>query len=208
MKLDTCSLCVAVIMVSLAGQVFPQEAVQAQPEPAQLPSEFKAAAPDLFRAWLEDRPAYMKKLSLGQMGQKTVGKGATANTAQYVTFMDCQDTMSPAEYRTEMKETDSPPTMGLMSVPVKMKCIQNGAFTSALNADKMINMFAACVGATYEGCLAAGMKPMNRMMKAMWRIKGIGTPFSYEGEQHITYRWTEGKWEIQDQREEPPLRPD
>jgi len=209
MKLRTTLLCAAGVVAALSGHPFPQEAGQAQaPAGAPAAREFNAAAPDLFRAWLVGRPDYLRKLSLAQPAYATVGKGGTSQMAQYFTFMQCRDATPPSVYRVDVKQSDPGPAVseGHLLVPVKMTCIQNGAFSSALNADKAINQAAACLGSTYDECLAAGLRPTNRMMKSMWKIKGIGTEFNYEGEQHIVYQWAEGKWAIQSQREEPPLR--
>lgn len=200
MRLSTRSMCVAVIMAAIAGQQFPQESAQAQaPEEAKVAADFTAAAPALFRKWLESRSDQLKKLSLGRAVTQM-------NCANFVVFIECQDSTKPSDYRIDAKMASVPTeSVGLMFVPLKMTCSVKAAYARVINQDKMINLFVACQGATYDECLAVGMKPVNRMMKAMCKVKELGTSFSYEGEEQITYRWSDGSWQLQEQREVPPL---
>jgi len=196
-----------------------QESEHAQP-PAEVEvaQEFKAAAPELFKKWLEARPEQLRDRGRGELANLICTPNLwsmlpIASDQPSIQFLECKDSTIPTEYRIDVRKTDSvlTPFEGLIIVPVKMSCSINAASSNRFTAKKRDEVITACVGASYEQCLDAGGKRFPGIGRRRCVVEGLGlrleTPFSYEGAEYVTYGWTGGRWEFQKQHEEPALRP-
>ena len=201
-------------LVSVPGLIRSEESPHAQPPAeAQVAQEFKAVAPELFKKWLEQRPEQLWTRGRGELDElacKDIVSGSMF-VRDFVAFNECSDSSEPSAYQIDVKKTDSllTPFLGLIILPVKMSCIIHGANVSAVTAKKSVARIAACVDAPYEECLAAGAKGFGGLATQICGAKGLRleTPFNYVGKLRLSYRWTEGGWEFQDQHEEPALNP-
>ncbi len=194
-----------VILATLTGPVISQESAPVEPsEEEQAGRYFKETAPDLFQAWQKGRPAYLRQLRLGRL----LRVSCTGVIFQFVAFTECEDSVAPTDYRMDVKKTESmmTPFIGVLIIPIKMRCTVQHSVPAIISAKKLEAQLGACLGQNYEECKAAHMSPMRMEEKQFCGLMGLGKPFSYEGEVRITYGFTDGKWELENQSENPPVR--
>ena len=128
----------------------------------------------------------------------------------YFEFMDCADVRAPAEYRIDVTKTDSvlTPFLGHLYVPVKETCTVRNVVPKGMTWGEKATaaLEPSCVGKTYEECIAAGGKPAPKLMGSAC-TGGPGFSFPFEHDVHLTYRWSQGKWEFQEEKSDKPVPP-
>jgi hypothetical protein len=64
-----------------------------------------------------------------------------------------------------------------------------------------------CLGKTYKECIAAGGRDAPKLMGSAC-TGGPGGLLPYDDDEvHLTYRWSQGKWEFQEEKGEKPALP-
>ena len=208
MKPRDSMLCAALIVAVLPAWAHSQESAPAQPPAeAQVAQEFKKAAPDLFREWLARRPEVLKRTGLGERKRQ---RGECRGTASFFSFMDCVDEQVPAEYRIDVTKTDSvlTPFVGHLYVPVKETCTVRNVVPKGMtwSEKSLAALDPYCLDKTYDECIAAGAKPAPKLMGSAC-TGGPGFSFPFEDEVHLTFRWSEGKWEFEAEKGDKPVPP-
>lgn len=200
------------LALSAPGRAFlAQEGTTLQPvqPPAevQVAQDFKKAAPDLFRAWLSQRSEVRKRLAFGhrrEFRSKCYVRGS------YFEFMDCADDEAPSEYQIDVTKTDSvlTPYLGHLFVPVKVTCAVRNATPDARSwsEEKLAALDPFCLGKTYEECISGGAKPASKTMGSAC-TGGPGYSFKADDKVHLTFRWSEGKWEFEGEKSDGPVPP-
>ena len=123
-------------------------------------------------------------------------------------FSECVQESEPTTYAIDVKRTDSimTPFIGTLTVPVALSCtvrqvIPPGTFVTK---DKAAKLEAACFGHTYEECIASeAARPVPKT--GMYAGLGGDKAFAYTGKVVTAYRWSEGKWEFNEDKADPPL---
>lgn len=199
------------ILTSIAGlELSAQEQVNppAQPQSEmQVAQDFKKAAPTLFREWLERRPEMQKRMAVGH--RQKFGAGCYSS-GSYYEFRECVDARIPTEYKVDVTKTDSvlTPFVGHLYVPVKETCTVKNAVPEGVtwSEAKLAILDPSCLGKMYEECIAAGAKPAPKKLGSAC-TGGPGFSFPFEGEVHLTFRWSDGKWEFEGEKADKPVPP-
>jgi hypothetical protein len=183
-----------------------QESAPAQPlAEAQVAQEFKKAAPDLFREWVKRRPEVLKSAALGERASGPAG----CNTGWFE-FIECQDISPPTEYKIDVTRTESilTPFLGLLVVPVHEKCNVRNVVPGAMSrSEKSLAMLDPhCLGKSYEECTTAGGKPISKMSPGGC-MGSSSFSFTHNGEDRISYRWSDGRWEFDSEKGDKPVPP-
>jgi hypothetical protein len=193
-------------LMMLARSTPAQEAAPAQPPvEVQIAQEFRKAAPTLFQEWLARRPETFKRLSLGRRNmpsRECVG-------FSYFEFTDCRDIQTPTEYRIDVTKTDSviTPFVGHLYVSVDESCTVRNAVPSGIAwSDKRVAALEpSCVGRTYDECIAGGAKAAPKLAGSLC-TGGPEITFPFTDEVHLTFRWSEGKWEFESEKGNKAVR--
>jgi len=186
-----------------------QEPAPAQPPgEAQLAQEFQKSAPTLFKEWTERRLAISRARILGQRIRPNLCHGWT-----HFRFEKCNDDVPPTEYRIDVTRTDSilTPFLGHLYVHVDETCdVRSVVGVKGMDLEKHEESMAAlepsCVGKTYEECTAAGGRDAPRLVGSTC-TGGPHSVSTFHGEVHLIYRWSQGKWEFQEEKSEKPVPP-
>lgn len=197
----------ALTMVVASGRALCQEPAPAQPMgEAQVAQEFKKAAPDLFREWLARRPEVLRRMGLGHRQHSS--NAECLNPVSYYEFMECIDVQAPTEYRIDVTKTDSvlTPFVGHLYVPVKKTCTVRNVVPKPWSEKGLATLDPSCVGKTYDDCITAGAKPAPKM-GGSFCTGGPGFSFPSESEVHLTFHWSDGKWEFEGEKGDKPVPP-
>jgi len=182
----------------------------AQDQPAQPQAEvdiatrFQEAAPELFAEWGKQRPSVLKDAALG-LEQSCWEK------TYYFTFISCQDQSPPVLAGIDVRKTDSilTPFLGILKVQTRESCLVKRAVPAKWNwydkAASVVRPF--CIGKTYDECIKGGAVPAPKTVGAAC-TGGPQTPFPYEGDLTLSFRWSRGMWEFErEELKEPRTMP-
>lgn len=207
MRSKVMGMLVVVVAGALSNWTEAQVSAPAQPAAeVQVAQEFEKAAPILFREWLALRPDVLKRVGLGKRNRPN----SRCLWVGYFEFMDCKDTAPPSTYKIDVTKTDSvlTPFVGHLYVPVKETCTVRNVVPKGMSwTEKNLSAIEAnCVGKTYDECIAAGAKDAPKLMGSDC-TGGPGFSFPFEDDVHLTYRWSQGKWEFQEEKSAKPAPP-
>jgi hypothetical protein len=191
----------------LRGDAVSQESAPAQPPgEAQIAQEFQKAAPMLFKEWTERRMAAQSGKGLGQHIKPELCHGWT-----HFRFEECKDRVPITDYRLDVTRTDSilTPFLGHLYVHMDEVCdVRNVVGVKGMNLEKneesMTTLEPSCVGKTYEACIAAGGRDAPRLIGSAC-TGGPHFTSLYNGEVDLIYRWSQGKWEFQEEKRGKPV---
>ena len=188
----------------------------AQDEPAQPLAEveiverFQEEADALFLAWLVDRPERLKRAGLGKQGQvATAACTSSKKGSNFFEFIECEDVEPPTNYSIDVVRTDSllSPFVGLIAVPVTERCNLRRAYGGpGMSRKKFDELMPHCIGKSYGACISAGGRLVGKTVSSAC-TGGPGGLFSYEGKATLTYRWSKGKWEFDEEELKPSRDP-
>jgi hypothetical protein len=130
---------------------------------------------------------------------------------RYIEFTECKDTVTPNEYTIDVTKTDSvlTPFVGHLYIPVKESCSVKNVIPKGRKGGtpKSIEaMVAGCVNKTYDQCIVAGGKDSPKSFGSVC-TGGAAYTFPFEGKLHLTYKWSQGKWEFQEEQGAKPAPP-
>ena len=172
----------------------------------ELAADFVAAAPKLFSEWLDDRDTALQRIGLGVQGRGGSQCSAPKKANNFFTFVECVDREVPSDYSIDVVRTDSllTPFVGLITVPVSEQCfVRNVIASISMSKNKFDAIAPSCIGHTYKECIAAGGKLAPKVIDAAC-TGGPGYEFSYQGVVEIRYGWRDGRWEFEEQTDDPP----
>jgi hypothetical protein len=184
------------------------------PAEAQVAQEFKAATPRLFEEWKEWRQAHQKEMALGHWRARPYG---LCPEHTHFEFLECSGRSPEGFVKIDVNKTTSilTPFVGHIYVLIAETCIGRSLVPAKGNnpqksefAAQISELAKSCIRKTYDECLAAGTKKAG----TLWGVACTRGPkwiASYADTVDLVYRWTEGKWEFEDEvRREPKEVPE
>jgi hypothetical protein len=194
------------VSVSMLASAQEQPPIQ-NPLEVEIAARFEQAAPGLFKAWLDVRPAMLMKLRLGTVTDSSrPGCGLAVFTYEFVEYAD---EIPPGDYQIDVKRNDSilTPFVGILTAHFKVRCSLRRAVPKGVNwgREAIDGIAPNCLDKTFAECLKSGKAKPAPPYFGSACTGGPGFSFTYQGAVQTFYRWSKGEWEFEKEKSEPPI---